>query len=800
MVCPNCKKPVSADMRFCGECGCRLEPAVEKVTAPESVIDVSVEEKVEPEIVVNVPVEEKIEPESVIDAPVEEETEITAAMDADVEDASDEKENHLARLEQMAKEGAQKATVLAKEGAQKAGVFAKKTGKQMEKLAKEGAVKAEKLAKEGAVKAEQMAKEGAEKAKKLPKNVRIIAMAVAAVLVLVVGIAVLSAVFGGGGTDSYALYIKEQEIHYSDFGKESLEVTSRLLDDSYLDAASMAEGSYYLSAYTVLCENRLFYPDKVSSDTEGFTIYYRDLNRKKEAQKLDSEIISYAVSENGKEVLYLKGSDGKLYRSNLKDKEKLASDVSFFMVADNLDRILYVTEDMSVYTMNAKGDKEKVVSEVDELSHVSEDLQTLYYVKEGNLYTQKVGQDRVKIASDVENVIHVWEDGKMYYTTCEYVEMNLWDYIDDDMAQEDAMLTEPEYPEYPDAPDYPYSWNYDSEEAYDQAQAEYEEAYANYEALCQEIEQSYNDALEAYWAKQDRDSLRESIESYLEEYDVYTLHYYDGKESAEVVGNLTSGWVSDYAVDAPVAVVTAYGDVSEVNVKLSQMGSIWDVTDQIYTQRNEGSVYYVVSGSSTMTASTEMEIYDIYVSNDGKQVAITAEVDEEGTEGELYTAKVQTGREITPEKLDEDVYPGYVSYLSNGKLAYFKDMDRYGESGDLYIEGKNIDTDVYTYSLNYSDILGAMIYYCDYDDGDQMGTLTICKNKTPEKVSDDVYAYQVNEAGQLYYLYDYSDRHYTGELYLLDGSKPKKIDEDVTALLYTPGKPGEVCGFNYYWW
>lgn len=53
--------------------------------------------------------------------------------------------------------------------------------------------------------------------------------------------------------------------------------------------------------------------------------------------------------------------------------------------------------------------------------------------------------------------------------------VNLSDYVIDDMAEADQALTEPEYPNYPDYSDY------DSDEEYDEAVEAYEDAWDEYD-------------------------------------------------------------------------------------------------------------------------------------------------------------------------------------------------------------------------------------------------------------------------------------------------------------------------------
>lgn len=97
------------------------------------------------------------------------------------------------------------------------------------------------------------------------------------------------------------------------------------------------------------------------------------------------------------------------------------------------------------------------------------------------------------------------------------------DYVIDDMAEADQALTEPEYPDYPDYSDY------DSDEEYDEAVEAYEDAW-----------DEYDDASDLYYEKELRDELRESLQDSTIDVEVYSLYYYDGKESVALSKNLTS--------------------------------------------------------------------------------------------------------------------------------------------------------------------------------------------------------------------------------------------------------------------
>ena len=117
--------------------------------------------------------------------------------------------------------------------------------------------------------------------------------------------------------------------------------------------------------------------------------------------------------------------------------------------------------------------------------------------------------------------------------------------------------------------------------------------------------------------------------------------------------------------------------------------------------------------------------------------------------------------------------------------------------GDLYLDGEEVDYDVYIYSLQQSKALGGMLYATDTKDG-VGGTLKLLAGKKPQIGGEDIHDWRITDGGELYYLADYSDRKCVGEMHLY-GQKKSLIDEDVVALLNPAHDAGEICGGSYYW-
>ena len=377
----------------------------------------------------------------------------------------------------------------------------------------------------------------------------------------------------------------------------------------------------------------------------------------------------------------------------------------------------------------------------------------------------------MKIASDIADTYRIYDSGEVYYTTRETISKPYADFVVDDMAAADASFVEPEWP------DYPSWWDYDTDEEYDAAYEEYQNAV-----------DAYYDAWDEWYEVQNRNYIREDLEYYTFDQDVYTLHYFDGTESHVVAENFVSYdneyyySTYDYALDTPVMVFKAQSEGEAVSVKISEISSVWDVDDLVYESMAGVSTMYIASGATTFPVEQNHALYPL-LSDDGKTLYFIDDYNDEKSCGELYTASI--GSDSCDISLyDSDVNTSYLRLLDGGKkVLYFKDYEN--SKGDLYVDGTNVDYDVYGYA-EYDAANNQLVYFTDYsDDYDrEYGTLKVYDFKNTVKIDDDVHAYEVLPNGDVLYLYDYSTDYEHGELYLYDGGKePTKLDDDVVGII-----------------
>lgn len=610
--------------------------------------------------------------------------------------------------------------------------------------------------------------------KAIPKKAIMLgAIAIAAVAVIAIIIALLSG--GKGKENNFLLYLKDEEIFYSDLGKdlEGWQLTSHLIDsDIEVDSntfANFTDSGYALGIMTHMSNDgkTLFFPDKIGENDEGFNLYYRDVtDEDAETVKVDSDVISYQVNESTKVVTYRKGKAGNLYQYTLKsdDKSKIANDVAYFYASEDGNKIIYMNTEGSVYVQYMdKEDKEKIANDVSNIVHLTEDLKTLYYLKEGTLYKQVEGEDKVKIASDVYDVLEVYDSGEVYYTKSSTREIALTDYVDDDMKDTDAAM------KLPTRPSYPSWWDYDTNEEYNKAYDEYEKAYDKYE-----------EDYKAYWEKEQRDSIRENLEGEVIEHTDYALYYYDGEEDTVLTKNFSNSYSGYYtAADAAVIVYTSISEGSVDKVKLSELSGAYEVADKVREALAGGTeTNLAVKGNSTEIDAENATSFRI--NGKGTLIYYVSNIKEGENHGDLYNIAIKGDKISDAELYDEDVYT-YGYFLSEDDFLYFKDYEE--DSGDMYINKESIDYDVRLWSVDYNMDSETVLYITDWDSDKEYGTLKIWDGKEAVKIADDANSPYMLPDGRVLYLYDYSTKHHNGELRIWKNGESEKIDDDVICII-----------------
>lgn len=568
-----------------------------------------------------------------------------------------------------------------------------------------------------AAKAPRMPKELKNLKEKLPKKVVTIAgIVVAAILVVVI----LGSLFSGGKTNNYALYIKDGELQFAQMpkGKNPVEVTSKLMDGDYTD--NHTQSQLYLDYYIQMSEDgkKLFFPDKVDVSYYGsvneFTLYWRNVGSKKEAEKVDSGISSYSINDKGTLVTYKK--DGNLYQNDLKDKEKVASDVAAYRVSDDGKTIIYLVredneESGNLYKKKGSKDAEKLASDVTSIRFVSEDFSTVMYSKEDSLYIKNGSKDAEKVASDVEDVM-VYDTDAVYYTKTGE-EFSLWDWVNDDM---------------------------ESDEYYDYYRESLKENTANMMELYffngkdsvlvtdQMIEsyESYagDEPAMAYMALMEGETPTMKLSDYVE--DSYTAM----EEFSEALMECCKAYIAmgDKTAELEFSVEDIYGVEFSADASVAYVGTEYDEDDDTVTLHK----LELSGGKVKKSAMIDDEVYSSYRIVDETSVLYFKDLNDD-YEGELY---------LNGEKIADDVYRWYCSYnAETDNLYYMVDWNDEKAQGTLtYSNGKKATTvkdDVHAY---YFTPEGEVLFLYDYSMSSYKGELWIQNGKKSTKLDDDVVA------------------------------------------------------------
>lgn len=640
-----------------------------------------------------------------------------------------------------------------------------------------------------------------------------IAIGTACIALVLALIITLTSIFSGSA-GSYALYLKGNEMYFTMTSEvEPKRVTKELVGDSEDDYGLSTWRAYFASDYTKLSKDgeKLFYCSNFGN-YGGFSLNYRFVDKSdKSPVEIDTGVSDYAIDENGEVVIYrLEENDdkededeedeeyvsygGSLYRYSLKEEEseKIDSKVIDYRVTLDGKEIIYLTNDGNLYFKNGDKDKDKLARKVTSLVYVSDDLGIIYYEKEGALYLKSEKEDK-KIASNYSSLVQVYESGELYYLKKSSVDITLSSFVEDDKKEADAAMKEPEYPEYPD---YPFSWEYPSTKAYNAAVKKYNKAV-----------KAYNKAKEKYWDDRDkwrdkksRDEIRELLTETTVADNVYTLCYYDGKKETVISENcVDSGYDIARASKTPVAGYTQYDFSNLKKIKFSEIGSSYMSIDEIKEKLGADALATAKEYIAIKGVAKEVEgntVRDLRIASDGKtayflegdketSTETKAEIDtvditetdadenEDGNKEEkkepckLYKLEISGTKMEKPELYAEEVLSDQPWLVNNDKVMYVT------ENG-LFMNKEKVDDSSEIGQLRYSSKTNALVFMSDLDVEEGYGTLKIYKNGKTSEISDDVHDYSVKEDGAILYLYDYREKQNEGVLYIYKDHEIKK--------------------------
>ena len=281
-----------------------------------------------------------------------------------------------------------------------------------------------------------------------------------------------------------------------------------------------------------------------------------------------------------------------------------------------------------------------------------------------------------------------------------------------------------------------------------------------------------------------RDDLRNELQDKKMTNLRYTLCFFDGAETSVITDDYASSdFLSNYtfASDVPVISYKAYNRSALKKVKLSEIESIDSVENTVRDALSSSADRFIAAKDTTTVIEQVKDARSFRINASGTTIYYLDDIPDEKDYGELYRISITDGVIGKPEVCDSDVYTGYFYFVSDNQFAYFKDCK--DDKGDLYINGERIDYDVRVYGITVFADQNKVLYFTDWNNEKEYGTLKINQDGETTKIADDAHSYSVIPDGRVLYLYDYSLNYNKGELHEWDNEEVRKIDDDVFAVL-----------------
>lgn len=526
----------------------------------------------------------------------------------------------------------------------------------------------------------------------------------------------------------------------------------------------------------------LFFYSEYDAEEEYGTLCYIEISKiSSDEKKTESNIVEIEDKVTGgvlvkdNKVIYSTSKDDVYYFDG-KESHDMDEDIDDIRVSEDGTSVIYMiydekSENYELYGMKLEG-KLNVIDIDDDVEYIeATDGKTVVYTKEDGenyeIYISRDMGDPEKIASDavlygVDN-----DDWTMYYGTATESDSDLtyWDYVDDDLkdvkpisaydymdpcSESDALsalgMTLEEFEEY--------CFEDDEMEPYCEDELYYYGAYNdNFETVYyyrnskgewySHTEDQYNDFLAAIGDggphyEVDPEEARERLKKDAPEgFGTYTLCYYDGKKSTELVENVKDVTIAGYGIvfyrlaeedEEDAEPLVTLSELLENNYEIDGMEI--DIASAILEAQGEesGPTYYSIKGSEGTELDTKSEDFYMYVYNDGKNAVMT-NYEKEKDDGYQLVSYTISGNEF--KEGDVISKKGTIGFADGSDFYYFEDLDyekgertllRWdGKDGEVIAEEINA-TYIYKMGEKFVSFEGDDSSDCDlywYEDGDR---------------------------------------------------------------------------------
>ncbi len=289
---------------------------------------------------------------------------------------------------------------------------------------------------------------------------KVLPIAAAALLAVLLIIGVSSLLSGLGDSNSYAYLSDGKYYLLSDLDKaESVEIASAKTDSVKKNLLAFSPDGKYIYYYT-----------KYDNYFDAGTLCRAEYAKLKENSSKNENYIDiiatnvslgFRFSKDGS--LLFTNSDGTLFCYNGKEVAQIAKNTDSYFVDDETNRAIYQTGDyIEGYTLygvslNDIDNKVKLASDYYHLVSFSDYDNILFTVREDdgscNLYSTGFNKAAEKLANNI--IEHDILNGKLYFTAENGNSVSLYDYVEDDFAEADNGIAEPDSAQF-SIPKYKY--------------------------------------------------------------------------------------------------------------------------------------------------------------------------------------------------------------------------------------------------------------------------------------------------------------------------------------------------------
>ena len=494
-------------------------------------------------------------------------------------------------------------------------------------------------------------------------------------------------------------------MNYAD-GREYIISETPAIDPLNYDGIGIKEGALKFTPDYKYC-----YFLQSGDDASGYTLCKIEVGVSELSEndgsfvKVDTNVIEFQISDNGKRVVYKKvgvaKGVGRLYYFNGTDSYGIADNVYDYRVNADFDIVYYTkhTDGQTISLYEAKLKKpEKSTKVCDDVQTIEIFGDSVVYVSsaggEQHIYSKEYGKDSVELGKGKSIKIEKVYDDSVYYSEATEMPLNTKSVIDDAFATSDADITEPKADDYESAVE-------------------------------------YDEALKLYDKKVERDNIRKYFDDNPIKVSVYNLYVYKNGQTNVIDGTVTS--IIDYNDDGSVVYVKMSSNLEKVNIDSYNYG--YDLEKDIVKKFAKSGVLCIHKADNTKVSVTD------------ENVAHTFEDAVVSGEYVYYIAKKSvlycynfSSKEIA--ELSSDVSK-LVTTDNDDVLYAVYNYKTTTDFSTVYRVTKSEMQFIVDDAASYSIIDDSNIVYVKCEQGKDYGTLYLNTNKKHIEIDSSVYAYRV---------------------------------------------------------